>query len=111
LVVDTPAVNTANGTATVQVTAALNDDLSGVSSVQWLLINPSGTINLLGSCTHASGSALNGTYQCATSLPQFSEAGEWRIDLLTQDAVGNSRTYGNKDIKKLGFDSTFVNGP
>ena len=107
-VVNTPTVDAGSGPALVQVTLVAADNLSGVGSVFVDLRSPSG--NTRGSiCARTSGTSLNGTYQCTSNLPQYSESGVWQFSVRLSDVVGNSTTITNAQLIARGFSATFTN--
>jgi|GEM_PF-1518619 len=107
-IVNTPTVDASNGPANVQVTLVAADNLSGVSAVFVDLRSPSGVIRG-SSCGRTSGTSLNGTYLCTSSLPQYSESGVWQLSVRLQDSVGNGATITNAQLVARGFPATFTN--
>lgn len=100
------AVNVIGSAQSVTVTATVTDDLSGTSGVSVRFVSPSGRIfqpiNGLG-LGRISGTALNGVYRGTMSMPQFTEAGVWKLDFVSvSDSVGNSTTLRTANLQALG---------
>src|SRR5271154_7283053 len=98
------AVNTTTSSATVNVTAQVTDNLSGVRYVETVFNSPSGDQESACSMTLTSGTDLNGTYQCAVTIPAYSEAGTWFVyTVYLQDNAGNIGNYYTSQLQALGF--------
>ena len=89
------SVDVSSGARDVTVTVPITDNLSGVFRVWAYLFSPS---NLAHAGTQAggtefslsSGTRLNGVWQGLITIPQSSEAGDWRLSVVAQDAVRNT---------------------
>ena len=47
---------------------------------------------------------IDGVYQVSASVPQFSEAGNWRvIQVFLRDSVGNTSVLSESDVSSRGF--------
>lgn len=83
--------------ATVDGTAQLTDDKSGVSDVRIDYRSPSGSQGVtfrFHSSQRVSGTLHVGTYETSTFLDTFREAGTWTVaGASTEDVVGNTRSY------------------
>ncbi len=102
----TPAsIDTRFGTVNVAVTARVSDGGAGVDSVYAELRHAGG--QRIGTfLTRTSGSAADGNYVGAVSLPEDSASGTRTLVLTLQDAVGNRRDLHADDLTALGFSAT-----
>lgn len=100
------------GPQTVTITLRITDDLSGFDFGNFLFISPSGQQVLSGGYNASSriaGNSLDGVYQSSAVIPQFSEAGSWRvIQVFLRDQVGNSAVLSQPDLINRGFPSELV---
>lgn len=100
-------VDVSTGPQTITLTLRITDDLSGFEFGNFLLLSPSGQQVSSGgynAAHRASGNSLDGVYQVAAVIPQFSEAGTWRvIQVFLRDQVGNSAVFGEQDLISAGF--------
>lgn len=100
------------GPQTVTITLRITDDLSGFEFGNFLFISPSGQQVLSGGYNASSriaGNSLDGVYQASAVIPQFSEAGTWRvIQVFLRDQVGNSIVLGEPDLINRGFPTELV---
>jgi len=100
------------GPQTVTITLRITDDLSGFEFGNFLFISPSGQQVLSGGYNLSSriaGNSLDGVYQASAVIPQFSEAGTWRvIQVFLRDQVGNSIVLGEPDLINRGFPTELV---
>lgn len=105
-------IDVSTGPQTVTVTLRITDDLSGFEFGSFIFISPSGQqISSAGfNAQHRiSGDSLDGVYQVPTTVPQFSEAGTWRVlQLFLRDQVGNSNVFSQSDLTSRGFPSELV---
>src|SRR6185436_11077506 len=112
------AVDVTAGPALLNLTARLLDDASGVagsgyssSPSQVRFRSPSGNqfVDGLFSTNRISGTALDGTYEHAITIPQYAEAGTWTVDyFLLVDQVGNSQYLTATQLVASGFATSFV---
>ena len=75
-------IDVSAGPQTVTITLRITDDLSGFDFGNFLLISPSGQQVSSGGYNaqnRVSGNSLDGVYQVSAVIPQFSEAGTWRV--------------------------------
>jgi hypothetical protein len=71
----------------VELTAS--DNLSGVKSVEVVLMSPSGTVSHSGSAIFPPAKEVTGTIDL--TFPQSSEPGAWRVtSVVIVDAAGNT---------------------
>lgn len=89
------SVELAGGGATLSFTVRAADAQSGVGSVRVLLSHPGsgGGTHPLFRCTAtapASGTVLEGTWQCSIPLNAYVESGTWRAVVLLTDRAGNN---------------------
>ncbi len=85
-------------------TVAATDDLAGVSEVTCSFRSP--TFLQSHSCTAttpASGTSRDGTWRCAVTIPQYSDAGTWKESVTLTDGVGNARSVSEFELPLLGF--------
>ncbi|MGB8011994.1 MAG: Ig-like domain-containing protein [Terriglobales bacterium] len=98
------AVDTTTSSATVNVTAQVTDNLSGVNSVHMDFVSPSGAHGAGGYLSLTSGNDLNGTWTGAVTLTAYTEAGTWSVAaVVVEDNAGNSQEYYTSDLQALGF--------
>jgi hypothetical protein len=98
-----PAINTVSGPATVAVHFSVTDDLSGLTFLAITFVSPSG---------RQRQSAAASSFAPATSVsgvidvlfPQFSEVGEWKMELVTlRDLAGNYSTLSTSALASAGL--------
>ena len=115
-------VDLSNGDATIDVSARISDDISGVfdgtysngsggsaSQARWR--SPSGKQFLDAGYFNrpSSGNYLDGIYRDQTSLNRYSEHGTWTLDsFLVVDEAGNSKYLNTAELESLGIQTTFV---
>jgi len=109
----TPAsADTTNASQTLTFTATITDDLSGFSSLQFELESPSGNQSRTAfatSSSRTSGTAQNGAYSFTVTMPQYSEAGTWKLGTFyLRDVIGNSRSLVTADLAGAGAQTTFA---
>ncbi len=106
------SANTTNGSQLLTFTATIADDLSGVSTFELRLTSPSGnqTRTAFASSTNrVSGTAQNGSYSFQLTMPQFSEAGAWKLSsAYLRDVIGNSKSLVPSDLTAAGAQTTFT---
>ena len=84
-------VDTTSTSATVNLTAQITDDLSGVQLGYVYFYSPSGQHIAFRGLYLSSGTNLNGTYNGTATIPAFTEPGTWTVYYVyVQDKVGNS---------------------
>lgn len=87
-----PAVNVAAGPQNVTLTLTVTDNLAGVGLVAVQFRSPSGLqfapVNMQ-YLPRITGTALNGTWEGTVPIPQFAEAGTWKLNVYLQDSPGN----------------------
>ena len=105
------AINTTTSSATVNVSAQITDNLSGVSGTYAYFVSPSGDHDEYGSMSLTSGSDLNGTWTGTATFPAYGEGGTWTVeDVLVEDNVGNIQIYYTSQLQAMGFPTQlFVN--
>jgi hypothetical protein len=104
-------VDTTSTPATLNVTAQITDDLSGVAGALVQFVSPSGQHYASAWFGLSSGTNLNGTYSGTVTIPAFTEPGAWTVnDLYVVDNVGNTHYYYTADLQALGFPTTFQFG-
>jgi hypothetical protein len=98
------AVNTTTNSATVNVTAQVTDNLSGVQEVFTYFNSPSGTQYARANLSLSSGNDLNGTWTGTATIQAFSEPGTWTVSYVyVGDNVGNYQEYYTAQLQALGF--------
>jgi hypothetical protein len=109
-----PTVDTSAGPATIAFTARITDDLSGVlrsgTISQVRFASPSGqsVTAVFYESTQVSGTPMDGTYEHAVTIPQFSEPGTWTLTgFYLADQVGNTRSLTPAEVAGLGFPISF----
>lgn len=118
LAVTPSAVNVETAAQSIIVDISATDDLSGVAfppaDFGFLIVqlrSPSGTQNVSvganGTFTLLpGGSTTNGTWRTVLTVPRFSEAGTWTIQIGLRDTVGNRATFSTAVLASRGFPST-----
>ena len=105
-------IDVSAGPQTMTVTVRITDDLSGFEFGNFIFLSPSGQqISSAGynAQNRVSGNSLDGVYQASTAIPQFSEAGTWRvIQVFLRDQVGNSAVLSQSDLISRGFPTELV---
>src|SRR5439155_5125418 len=104
------SVDTSSGPATITFTARITDDVSGFDLGVVQLQGPSGQfINVnFNASSRISGSALDGTYDIAATLPRFAEQGTWLVDIaVLRDAALNNGPLDPPDLAAAGFPNSF----
>lgn len=100
------SIDTTSGSAGVAVTARLTDDVSGVASMR-VVFSHRDVLSEPHDCetaTPATGSGLDGVFNCTVVFPQFSEPGTWRVfvvDLV--DIAGNRDLLTTTELAASGF--------
>jgi hypothetical protein len=98
------AVNTTTNSATVNVTAQVTDNLSGVQEVFTYFNSPSGNQYARANLSLSSGNDLNGTWTGTATIQAFSEPGTWTVSYVyVGDNVGNYQEYYTAQLQALGF--------
>jgi len=100
-------IDVSAGSQSITVTARITDDLSGFLWGNMLFQSPS-QIQVRGgsfdSWTIISGDIYNGVYEFTINVPQYAEAGEWRVLYFGgSDTTGNARYYYTEELAALGF--------
>lgn len=105
-------IDVSAGPQTVTITLRITDDLSGFEFGNFLMFSPSGQQVSSGGYNaphRIAGDSLNGVYQVSAVIPQFSEAGTWRVfQLFLRDQVGNTAVLSESDLINRGFPTTLV---
>jgi hypothetical protein len=99
-------ISVSGGGASVQVTFQVTDDLAGTAFAAATFTSPGSPVEFLGcsSTAPATGSPLDGTFQCELFFPQGSQTGIWRaLEVELLDAAGNGRFYLATELQGLGF--------
>ena len=106
---DRSEVDVSEGPKAVTVRVRATDDISGISSVQLNFKSPSGGQQVQTFATApTTGSFKDGVYVDTVELPQFSEAGTWRLKYAwIDDATWNQREYRPAVLTALGLGVSF----
>lgn len=94
--------------ASIVVTATATDNLSGTATITVRFTSPSGLqVAPAGGAqflSRISGDGINGTYRGTVTLPQFAEAGLWKLSVAQlTDATGNSVALSAANLQSVGF--------
>ena len=100
--------------ASLGITVAMTDDLSGIYDVRIQWVSPAGNVFpyiWLGEAfavSPESGSIQNGSWRAqeyaASTLTQFQESGVYALNaVMVKDKAGNSTTYYPQQLKNQGF--------
>jgi hypothetical protein len=85
------------------------DDLAGVSLIEVTVTSPSRQQAQSAVLTLIAGEPLNGIWQGALSMPQFCEAGLWRVkSAFARDRVGNATLLDYAALRRMGVSSEFT---
>jgi hypothetical protein len=107
------AINTASAAQQITVTARVTDDLAGIATPSASIVvsfaSPSGQFLTLYLSQRIAGTALDGTYSAALTVPALSESGVWTASVEVWDQVGNVHNYFGSDLSSRGFPTTFTN--
>ena len=108
---DPKAFDTSASSQEITVTARLTDDLSGFSQGYFRFQSPSKIQDIgawFSSYERTSGNELDGTYERKITLPQYSEAGTWRLSSVElRDKVGNWKYISGVEVEALGIPTEF----
>ena len=103
------SINTTTSSATVNVTAQVTDNLSGVAVVSPYFVSPSGSHSVSAPMSLSSGSDLNGTWTGTATFPAYGEAGTWTVNnVYVGDHVGNYEYYYTSQLQALGFPTQLI---
>jgi hypothetical protein len=104
-------INTASGSATVNVTLSATDDLSGLNYFIVYFHSPTGYQNQ-NSAVWCTPGVLTCTNSVVLTFPQFSETGIWAISsVIVYDMVGNQKFYRTADLADMGLPTQLLNTP
>jgi serine protease len=110
---DPKDVDTSTISQEVTITARLTDDLSGVDQGGLRFYSPSRSQSVGAwfiSFERISGDELDGIYRHKMTIPQYSEAGTWRLEYISiYDKVGNRKQLSYEEASALGFPTSFRN--
>ena len=118
-------VDVSSSDQTIEITARITDDLSGITDsqnssgyAQLELRSPSGEQNLwvnFSENNRIDGDANDGLYKAELTIPAFAEAGEWSVGSIeVQDSVGNDinvwddSSFGDENYIPENLRLTFV---
>jgi hypothetical protein len=102
-------VEVSAGPGPLSVSLNLTDDLSGVRSVKITAVSSSGKQEQSAVLPLLAGDNLSGVWQGALIIPQFSEAGLWRVKSVeVRDGVGNMARFDNSALETMGLPSDFT---
>jgi hypothetical protein len=101
---------------TVNFSAHVTDDLSGISFAEVAVTSPSGKQREVGFGVPQSGVACpsqpfafcDATFAIAVVIPRYSEPGTWSVSVFLSDRVGNSATLATSVLAAAGFSSAFT---
>lgn len=111
-------VDVTTAAATVRVAAQVTDNLAGIAGAgfssspsQLRLVSPSGLQSVdavLDDSARIAGTALDSKYEYHIKVPQFAEAGVWRIaNFMLVDQLGNTARLSPGDLEARGFPAEF----
>ena len=105
----TSAVDVSEGPKAVTVTVRATDDISGISRVELSFKSPSGRQEVrMFATAPITGSLKDGVYVDTMPLPQFSEAGIWRLqNVWIHDVAWNHLEYRPDELATLGLGVSF----
>ena len=111
-------IDTTLGDQPVVVTVRVTDDLTGMqanlSQLEVRYRSPSGqqfrgASGLGFEFILISGDALDGTWEATFIVPEFSEAGTWRVEFVfLVDAIGNTSILDEAQVQGLGLPTTLI---
>jgi hypothetical protein len=97
LTFSTPSVDVSLAAQPLTATLHVTDDLGGLKGGTLILSNPSGPQSLsipFGAAQRTSGTATDGTYTVAFSIPRYAAAGTWTARVGLLDFSERSVSYG-----------------
>jgi hypothetical protein len=97
-----------NSALTTSVSFSVVDAGSGITSATVTLTGPTGTTRTCTINTPTTGTARNGIFDCAMTLPAGSPAGTWRITSLVLNG-SITRTFGESVLALFGTTTLTVN--
>lgn len=103
---DSAAIDTTNGSQTVNVTVRATDALSGVRSLIVYFYMPSVNYLIaaeLNSQQIVSGNNKDVVYTGTVTFAPGTDSGMWRIGMSASDALGNQKTFSADELAALGF--------
>src|SRR5215831_5559029 len=102
-------VQVSAGPQPLAISMDVTDDLAGVSFVKVTVTSPSGKQDQFALLSLTGGDNLNGIWNGAITMPQFSEAGLWRVKSIeVWDGVGNLARFDNSMLQTMAFPSDFT---
>jgi hypothetical protein len=102
-------VEVSAGAQPIVVSMNVMDDLAGVSSVEITVTSPSARQEQSALLPLIGGDPLNGIWQSAVSIPQYSEAGIWQVkSVAVRDGVGNVALSNSSTLADMGFPTDFT---
>jgi len=93
-------VSTTSKAATVRVTAKAKDKQSGVMLISATLTKAGQKNTVTASLKRTKGSANNGTFSGTVTIPRWVGNAKWAASAQVTDAVGNTKSYTNAQLKK-----------
>lgn len=98
------AVDVTAASRTVNCTMTFTDNLSGVQEATCTFTDPNFlTSASCTSTTPTSGTRLNGTFQCALTVPRYADNGTWTASVAAVDRVTNTLNAMSFDLLLEGF--------
>ena len=109
VILESSEVDVGTGTGTIDVKVKATDDLAGIASVELYFESPTEMQSAQKSARDPiMGTANEGTYAFRLTIPQYSEAGTWRLKYVwVRDEVGNHREYRAAELAALGLSASF----
>jgi hypothetical protein len=97
-----------NAPLTTSLTFSAVDAGTGITSATFTLTSPTGTTQTCTVTAPTTGTARNGFFDCAVTLPAGSPAGTWRITQLVLNG-SITRTFGESVLALFGTTTLTVN--
>ncbi len=96
-------IDVSNSDVNVTITLHITDNFSGCHDNLVKFKSPGG-LNRNGFAYLVSGDSLDGIYEGTVTIPQYSEPGEWKVNLIfLNDNLNNFTYYYTSDLENLNF--------
>ena len=103
LVISPSTVNVTSSSQSVNVTAHITDNLSGVAGAT-IVFQSTKQVTARASFSKVSGTETNGVWEATVSFAQFIQSGTWSVKSLNlADSVGNEATLTAGQLEAKGF--------
>ena len=110
ITISPPTIDASTGDASITLTTSITDDLAGFDYAYFYFYSASNNqYKTTAVRNRISGDSFDGTYQEAVTFPQYSEAGDWRIQsVYLYDKASNRWYKSEQDLINMGLAISFV---